>query len=207
MTKHRKKAFWILSSLSLTMTVPLIMWSIFNPKHFLYISGIGKYDQIGTIYWLASLLIAIGYIYYTFNAVPFVKHMQKELSILKLVGVWAAFTSGFMEEIVFRKMLMDGLMNSGANVFIQVLLSALAFGLVHAFWVLIRRDIKIGLPVIFSTSALGLLLAVLYVASGRNVLPCIVAHILINLVIEPWLILCAVNGQWKKAVPEPDKIV
>ncbi len=178
------------------MTLPLALWLMFNPKYFMHISGFGAYDEVGVIIWLASFSIALGYIYYTFSVVPFVKRMQRELSLLKCIGIWAAFASGFMEEIVFRKMLMDWVMSIGGGLFTQLTLSAVAFGLIHASWVLIRGNLKIALPVILSTTVLGFLLAALYVASGRNVLPCIVAHVLINLVIEPWLILCAVSGKW-----------
>jgi membrane protease YdiL (CAAX protease family) len=51
-----------------------------------------------------------------------------------------------------------------------------------------------------STSILGFGLALVYVASGRNIGPCIAGHTLINLVIEPWLMLSSVSGEWKRVV-------
>jgi hypothetical protein len=42
---------------------------------------------------------------------------------------------------------------------------------------------------------LGAALAVVYLASGRNVAPCIAAHLLINALVEPGLVLAAVRGE------------
>lgn len=53
-------------------------------------------------------------------------------------------------------------MSLNYGIIIQVLASALIFGLAHGAWVLLRGEFKIALPVILSTTILGGLLAILY---------------------------------------------
>jgi len=80
---------------------------------------------------------------------------------------------------------------------LQVIISGLAFGLAHTIWILARGELKFTLPAILSTSTLGILLAVIYLVGGRNLGPCIFAHILINIIIEPWLMLSSISGKWR----------
>lgn len=57
-----------------------------------------------------------------------------------------------------------------------------------------------ALPVIIATTVLSALLAVLYIIGNRNILATIVTHILINLFIEPWLMLSVVSGKWNRSL-------
>lgn len=57
-----------------------------------------------------------------------------------------------------------------------------------------------ALPVIIATTVLSALLAVLYIIGNRNILAPIVTHILINLFIEPWLMLSVVSGKWNRSL-------
>ncbi|MBM4549295.1 CPBP family intramembrane metalloprotease [Rhodococcus hoagii] len=78
----------------------------------------------------------------------------------------------------------------------QIGASALAFGVAHGAWVLLGREWAIAIPVVVSTTCLGAGLAAVYLLSDRALLPAVIAHIAINLVIEPWLILSAVTRDW-----------
>ncbi|MBJ8009644.1 CPBP family glutamic-type intramembrane protease, partial [Bacillus cereus] len=69
-------------------------------------------------------------------------------------------------------------------------------GLAHGAWVLLRGELKVALPIILSTTVLGGLLAFVYIISERHILAPIVTHILINLMIEPWLMLSAISQKW-----------
>lgn len=166
-------------------------------KPVFFLNKIGINEQALTIpyAWVMSLLIATAYIGYTFKAVPFVRQMQKEISGFKLIGIWAALVSGIIEEIFFRKMIMDWSLSMGYGSLVQIILTALSFGIAHGLWILLRREVSIAVPVILSTMVLGGLLGILYIAGGRNLFPCIAAHTIINLVVEPWLILSAVSGK------------
>lgn len=44
-----------------------------------------------------------------------------------------------------------------------------------------------------ATGLLGIALAVVYLASGRILAPCIWAHVAINLILEPWLLIAAMT--------------
>jgi len=131
-------------------------------------------------------------------AIPFVASMQREISLFKLLGILTAVVGGIVEEVFFRRWIMDMLMLRGFASIIQVVISGVAFGLAHTSWTLLaKRDFKATLPAIISTSILGIFLAIIYLAGGRNLGPCIFAHVLINIVIESWLILSAVSGKWR----------
>jgi membrane protease YdiL (CAAX protease family) len=122
--------------------------------------------------------------------------MQRELSPFKLLGVFAAVVGGIVEEVFFRRWGMDMLMSRGFGSVPQVVISGIAFGLAHSGWALFtKRGLAFSLPAVGATSVLGVLLAVIYLAGGRNLGPCIAAHVAINLVIEPWLMLSAVSGK------------
>lgn len=92
---------------------------------------------------------------------------------------------------------MDFAAELGLHAVWQVLLSAVVFGLGHSSWILLRGEASFAWPAVVATSVLGGLLAVVYLVGGRNLLPAIAAHSLIDLVVEPWLMLAAVSGRWK----------
>jgi uncharacterized protein len=144
--------------------------------------------------WIAALLFAGAYIAYTFRVLPFVREQQREISLFKLIGVAAAFASGIMEEVVFRRWLMDTVQSYGIGSAGQVLLSGVIFGLFHLVWHAFSADRRFSLYGAASTVVAGAALAVIYLLGGRNLGPCIAAHVLINLVVEPWLVLAAVSG-------------
>lgn len=196
----------VLGSLSIALTGSILFWYLGNPQQFIeHKLGINSDAFNNPIVWILTFIIAIGYIMYTAKVIPFVREHLFTFSWLKVVGIWAALVSGIVEEIIFRQALMDWLMSLDYSITIQVLASAIIFGLAHGAWIFIRGEFKIALPVILSTTVLGGLLAILYIIADRNILAPIVAHILINLFIEPWLILSAVTGKWNSAVKESGK--
>jgi len=196
--KERIKTGWILVSISSMLTISVIYWYINNPKRFIE-NGLGYSSEmlLNLPMWFFTLLIVIGYISYTMIAIPYVKRNLLTFSWLKLIGIWAAIVSGIVEEVVFRHLLMDYVLSIGLSNLSQVLISGIAFGIAHGAWVLLRGEIKIALPAILSTTILGCLLAMLYIYTGRSTFAPIIAHILINMVIEPWLMLSAISGKWK----------
>jgi uncharacterized protein len=117
-----------------------------------------------------------------------------------------ALISGFFEEAFFRKTLMDIAQHHGAAIATQIAVSALAFGAVHAVWGVMGGSLRGALGAMLATSALGAALAVVYILGGRSVAPCIAAHIAINLLIEPWLIITAATRSWTRSRPAPSPI-
>ncbi|PKN84209.1 MAG: hypothetical protein CVU46_14875 [Chloroflexi bacterium HGW-Chloroflexi-8] len=103
-----------------------------------------------------------------------------------------------VEEVFFRRWIMDMFMKGVFNPILQVFISGVIFGLVHASWTLLsKHNFKATLPAILATSILGIFLAIIYLAGERNLGPCIFAHVLINIIIEPWLMLSSVSGKWR----------
>jgi hypothetical protein len=194
----RNKTTLILGGLSLTMFSLLAMVLIGNQLPMFQNLGFERNSIASPIAWILAAIVGIVYVSYTLKAIPFIASMQRQISLFKLLGILAAVVGGIVEEVLFRRWVMDTLMFRGFASVTQVIISGIAFGLAHAGWTLLaKRDLKFSLPAIMSTSILGVFLAIIYLAGGRNLAPCIFTHVMINVVIEPWLMLSAVSGKWR----------
>jgi hypothetical protein len=194
----RNKTTLILGGLSLTMFSPLAMVLIGYQLPMFQNLGFERNSIASPIAWILAAIVGIVYVSYTLKAIPFIASMQREISLFKLLGILAAVVGGIVEEVLFRRWVMDTLMFRGFASVTQVIISGIAFRLAHAGWTLLaKRDLKFSLPAIMSTSILGVFLAIIYLAGGRNLAPCIFTHVMINVVIEPWLMLSAVSGKWR----------
>jgi uncharacterized protein len=197
MTDRRKTAL-VLGITSLFMFSPLAMSLFWHPIPLFQNLGFRRETIAPPLAWILATITAIAYVFYTMKAIPLVFAKQREISLFKLLGILSALVGGIVEEVFFRRWTMDMFMKGGFNPILQVIISGVAFGLVHASWTLLaKRNFKATLPAILSTSILGIFLAIIYLAGGRNLGPCIFAHALINIVIEPWLMLSAVSGKWR----------
>jgi uncharacterized protein len=191
----RSKTAFILGMTLAVMISPLAMSLFWRPIPLFQNLGFSRESFTSSWVWILAMVIATAYILYTIRVIPLVLTKQKEISLFKLLGILAALVGGIVEEVFFRRWLMDMLLSRGADPILQVIISGVAFGLAHTAWILFKGDIKFTLPAILSTSVLGILLAILYLVGGRNVGPCIFAHVLINTIIEPWLMLSSVSGK------------
>lgn len=211
-----RQTLWILIIVSTWMTA-WIAWR-FASDPMTYIErrlGINE-DLLGVAawIWIPTLAIVALYAGFTLWGIPVVRAYVLRPTLLGLVAIWTAVVSGIIEEVVFRHLLMDWLDDQGHAPWIQVVASAVLFGAAHALWVIMARDWRIIVPVVSSTALLGLALALLYLAADRSTFPAIAAHILINLIIEPGLILSAIltgmraKDGWTSTTPdtslEPD---
>ncbi len=196
----RSKTALILGMTSLIMLSPLAMSLFWHPIPLFQDLGFERGSMAPPLAWILATITAIAYGLYTMKAIPFVANMQREISLFKLLGILSVVIGGIVEEVFFRRWLMDMLMARSVGLILQVIISGVAFGLVHASWTLLaKRNFKATLPAILATSILGIFLAIIYLAGGRNLGPCIFTHVLINIVIEPWLMLSAVSGKWRKS--------
>lgn len=191
----RAKATLILSITSLFLLSPLAMSMFWHPIPLFQNLGVERGSFAPPLAWILAIAVAIAYVFYTMRVIPLVLAKQKEISLFKLLGIIAALVGGIVEEVFFRRWLMDMLLAKGVDLVLQVIISGVAFGLAHTVWILFKGDIKFTIPAILSTSVLGILLAIIYLVGGRNVGPCILAHVLINTIIEPWLMLSSVSGK------------
>ena len=154
-------------------------------------------QQGGLWAWLLAAVTAVVYVR-SAASLPPVRDYMFRLDSLKLIAVMAALGAGVVEEVIFRRLLMDFLDSRQASPTMQVLASGLAFGLAHVVWAF--KSWKAGVNAVFSTSLLGAALAVVYLLADRSLAPCVVAHFLISALIEPGLMLAAVQdkiGIWR----------
>jgi uncharacterized protein len=194
----RSKTALILGMTSLFMLSPLAMSLFWHPIPLFQNLGFERESLAPLLAWMLATILAIIYVIYTMRAIPIVASMQREISLFKLLGILSALVGGIVEEVFFRRWLMDNFMLGGFAPILQVIISGIAFGLAHTSWTLLaKRDFKATLPAILSTSILGIFLAGIYLVGGRNLGPCIFAHAIINIIIEPWLMLSAVSGKWR----------
>lgn len=146
-----------------------------------------KYAGVSIGAWIAAAVVTAAYIVYSVRGLPTVATMLGRVSPFKLLAIVIAVPASIVEEVFFRQYLMNVLANHHQNVIVQILASGAAFGVVHAFW-----GIRGGMPAVIGavrlTTLLGLALAVVFIMAGRIVFPCVVAHFVINLVLEPWLL-------------------
>lgn len=194
----RRKTTLILGTTALFMFSPLAMSLFWRPIPLFQNLGFDRESFAPPLAWILATITVVVYVFYTMKAIPLVFSKQKEISLFKLLGILSAVVGGIVEEVFFRRWLMDMLMARDVGPILQVIISGIAFGLAHASWTLLaKRDFKATLPAIISTLILGIFLAIIYLAGGRNLGPCIFAHVLINIIIEPWLMLSAVSGKWR----------
>src|SRR5947209_7939327 len=148
----------------------------------------------GWLPWVGALVITIVYVAYAARAFPLIRENFLRLNSMKLVAMLFAVVTGTVEELYFRKFLMDWAAHHGAAAVGQVVVSAAVFGVGHGVWGLFAKQWRMAVGATLATGILGGLLALVYFAAGRHVAPCIWAHMLINLAIEPWLILAAASA-------------
>jgi hypothetical protein len=151
--------------------------------------------------WAAALLIAGAYVLYAARAFPLIRERFLTINSMKVVAILFAIVTGTVEELYFRKFLMDWAAHHGLAGIGQVAMSAAVFGAAHGIWGIFARQWRMAIGAAAATGVLGALLAIVYLAAGRHVAPCIWAHMLINLAIEPWLILAAASGDSRASRP------
>jgi hypothetical protein len=75
-----------------------------------------------------------------------------------------------------------------------VLASAAVFGLAHGIWGIFAGQWRVAAGATIATAVLGALLGTVYILGGRQLAPCIWAHMAINFAIEPWLMVAAISA-------------
>lgn len=126
-----------------------------------------------------AIVVSLGYSAFTL-LLPEVRQNALELSVFKLWGAAIGFVAAAIEEFYFRGFILTKLELRGTNRALQVLVSGITFGIVHPGF---------GLWGMLMTFLLGIALALIYLAGKRSLTGPILCHGLINVVIEPWLLL------------------
>jgi membrane protease YdiL (CAAX protease family) len=154
--------------------------------------GVGA-PPISPFAWGAALAIALAYAGASMISLPAIRANVFTLNRLKLLGVVFALITGTFEEWFFRKWLMDLGAGHGLSAIWQIMGSGVIFGVAHAIWGLFGGNLRAFFTSMAFTTVMGLALAWLYMFAGRELAPAVWSHILINLIIEPWLLLGVLN--------------
>jgi membrane protease YdiL (CAAX protease family) len=199
MDKQEKKAAIILAGIAGFEGVFVVINFITGGMKFVRFLGFGSDDPATVLGWVLAVGVTVVFVALSAVRLPSVRENMLRPSVLKVLAILLAIFAGILEELVFRKLLMNALDLRGYGVFLDILASGLAFGAAHAIWGLMGRNLRAALGAMVATSMLGFALAVVYIASGRNLAPCILAHFVINLLIEPGLVLAAIRGEMHRA--------
>lgn len=164
----RRRTVRVSAGVIVAFALALFIWA--GPDITAFATELGLGADIPLIGWGAAALAAAVYAGYTLWAV---------LEIRPVV----------FEEMFFRHFLMSWFATVGLGTVLQIVASAVLFAAAHTIWVVFGRSWRSILPILLSTFGLGVLMSLVYLASGRIVLPAVVAHMAINLLIEPGLLL------------------
>jgi len=193
-----RRAGVILASIAAIEGIWVVLNFAVNPAGFLRFLGFAV-GRAGTPSgWVAALVVALAFVAASLR-LPSVRSDLLRPSWLKVLALEVAVVAGILEEVVFRKLLMDWLQRENWGGAVQIIASGLAFGAAHAVWGIFGRSLRAASGAMVATGLLGLALAVVYVIGGRSVAPCVVAHFAINALIEPGLVLAAARGEMGRA--------
>ncbi len=187
----------ILGSATLLMSLPIIQHVAVRPQGFLKDLGFSSGPRGTPASWLAAMIVALLCIRFCVKHIPPVAQHLLRLSPLKVMSVVVAVVAATIEEAFFRRWVMDAVLRAGGTGWIQVLASALAFGVPHGYIGLIRRSFPIALGAVIATTIIGAALAVVYLLGERSLAPCITGHFLIDAAILPGLMLAGASGQMR----------
>lgn len=148
--------------------------------------------------WIAALLATIIFLALALR-LPSVRENLFRPSLLKLLAITLALAAGILEEVMFRRWTMNWLMAHGYGAVIQVLGAGVLFGAIHGIWGLMGKSFRAAIGATVATGFLGIMLGIVFLLAGRSLAPCIVAHFLINVLIEPGLVLAATRGEMGRA--------
>lgn len=193
MTNERKSAL-ILTALAVTECGWVLLNLRLSGWRFVRYLGFAPELAGDLAGWIAAILTVVIFVGFALR-LPSVRANLFRASCLKLLAIFVAIGSGILEEVIFRRWTMNWLMEHGHGAIIQVLGAALLFGAVHAIWGLMGNNLRAAIGAVIATSALGAMLAIVFLLAGRSLMPCIAAHFVINLLIEPGLVLAATRGE------------
>jgi len=152
--------------------------------------------------WIAAFIAAVIFVAFALRLRSVRENLFRP-SLLKLLAIVLAIAAGILEEVMFRRWTMNWLMSHGYGAVVQVLGAGLLFGVIHGVWGLMGKSFRAALGATIATGFLGAMLGIVFLLAGRSLAPCIAAHFVINLLIEPGLVLAATRGEMGSIRPNP----
>lgn len=197
-TSPERKSAWILAAIAgIEGSWVALNWIHSGSRFWRYLGFAPEaYGRLAG--WIAASVVAAVFVGFSARLQSVRENLLRP-SRLKLLGLAVAFAAGILEEAIFRKMIMDGVAAHDGGVLLQIAAAALSFGVAHGIWGLFGRSARVAIGATITTGALGAALAVVYLFAGRSVAPCVVAHIAIDALIEPGLVLAACRGEMSRA--------
>ena len=192
-----RKAAWILSAIIVIEGGWMVINAQVNGWRFVRYLGVAAGHEGTPAGWVAALAVAAIYVLLAMR-LPSVRAELIRPSWLKVLAILIGITAGTLEEVMFRRWIMNYLQEQGHGVALQVLGSGAAFGLAHGIWGLLGSKAVIPVGPVLATGLLGTMLGIVFVLAGRSLLPCIASHFLINAFIEPGLVLAAARGEMRR---------
>jgi uncharacterized protein len=147
--------------------------------------------------WVLAALMTALYVWVVFMSVLRGQAGTTEISAFHIYNSLAAgLSAGLVEEIFFRGFVMNQLKWCGFGATFQVIASGILFGIAHVGWGLLAAKPQLGAAIgaMLATSILGMFYALIYLGSRRSLMPVIVGHSLMDVLIEPWLIMVTLAG-------------
>jgi hypothetical protein len=192
---QRRRAGIVLAVLALAESVPIV-----ESLAGIRVIGFWPLGRILTtpstaLGWVTGALVAIAFVTLTATRNAAIRVRLARFDSLRPLALVMALVSGITEELFFRGVVMDVLAQHSVGTLGQIAISAATFGAVHVVWIGFAGPRGV-LGIVGATTLLGAALAIVYLAAGRSVLPCVAAHVAINAALEPWLVLTALERRW-----------
>ncbi len=199
--RARRRAIVFLAVATAILWFPVVGVLLGEPPGFLRSLGFFSEPHGTALAWVLAVAVALLYSSFAVRNIPLVRENWHALTVAKLLGVAAAVGAAVVEEAFFRRMVMDQVFAAGGGSLVQILVSALIFGLAHGIWGIVTGNLVAGVGATIATGTLGAALAVVYLVGGRSLAPVITSHFIIDAVIQPGIMFAAFSGQ----MPRPEK--
>ena len=185
----RLAAFLLGASVGELAALGVLTWWIHRRGTSLRALGLGRATNWRGM--VLGLVVALMYSGLTAAFNPTVGPNLLRLIPLKGLAVVAALVAGLVEETIFRGYVMTSLHALGRGRATQVLASGAVFAAAHFY---VFGSPASMLATFGATLVLGTALAVVYLVGKRSLTPVIVSHALVDMIIEPWLLLGFFTG-------------
>jgi hypothetical protein len=144
--------------------------------------------------WLLAAGLAVLYVGGVLVSVGNRAHLWSDWSFYRVsLGIIFGVSAGVCGEVIFRGFVINQARDAGLSVALQVLLSATLFGVALARFgwggSAVPLDSRVVLAVIAATAVLGAAFSGIYFASARSLTPAIAAHTVIDMVLQPGVLL------------------
>ena len=186
---------WISAGFALSAAVLLFLIRLWLRRSGRSICDLGwrKPTSRAAIGWGVVLALAWLGLGYSNHVRLFPEVSVTRVDFIRVASASLTVFGGSVEEIAMRGAVMTELSREKVATWLQILISGVCFAIYHSLHTVADGPLVFAVVFAFST-ILGAALAGIYVLGRRSLTPCIVAHGLINLLGEPFLLMTAINA-------------